>query len=68
MQEDSATTSKKNTWQPPPFGSIKVNKDASLNILGGCIGLGFITRDCMGALLGAKSINLKIMVEPKFVG
>jgi hypothetical protein len=68
MREDSATTSKNNAWQPPHFGSRKVNKDASLNIPGGCIGLGFITRNCMGAFLGAKSINLKIMVEPKFVG
>jgi len=38
MQEDSATASKKNTSQPPRFGSIKVNWDALLNILEGCIG------------------------------
>jgi hypothetical protein len=68
MQEDSAIASRKNTCQPLPFGSIKVNRDASQNISEGCIGLGFIARDCMGALLGAKSVNLKMMVEPKFAG
>jgi hypothetical protein len=68
MQEDSAIASRKNTWQPPPFGPIKVNWDSLLNIPEGCIGLGFIARDCMGAFLGAKSVDLKMMVEPTFAG
>jgi hypothetical protein len=68
MLEDSETGSRKNTWQSHSFGSIKVNWDASLNISDGCIGLRFIAWDCMGAFLEAINVNLKMMVERKFVG
>lgn len=55
----------KNGWQHPPNGVIKVNWDASLNKKDGCVGLEIIARDSAGGFLGARSVTLKMMTEPK---
>lgn len=43
-------TSSRKKWEKPPYGYIKINVDASMD---GKIGIGVITRDCDGLVLGA---------------
>jgi ribonuclease HI len=52
-------------WSPPPTGLIKINWDVALNIKEGCIGMGIVARNCMGEVMGAKSVIRPIMVDPK---
>jgi ribonuclease HI len=52
-------------WSPPPTSLIKVNWDAALNIKEGCIGMWIVARNCMGEVMGAKSVIRPIMVDPK---
>jgi ribonuclease HI len=51
----------------PPAGVIKINWDASLNVLKGWIGLGIIARDNLGFCLGARSVTKQVQVPPKTV-
>jgi ribonuclease HI len=51
--------------ESPPAGVIKINWDASLNVLKGWIGLGIIARDNSGFCLGERSVTKQVQVPPK---
>jgi hypothetical protein len=40
-------------WKPPPLGLVKLNVDASFNLISGGAGLGGVFRDSQGTVLGA---------------
>lgn len=52
-------------WQPPPYGFVKVNWDASLNIKENYIGIGIVVRDHNGDFLGAWTVTKLAMGTPK---
>ncbi|XP_062152012.1 uncharacterized protein LOC133860414 [Alnus glutinosa] len=47
-------------WKPPPPGVIKINFDAAMNKQAGFLGIGIVARDCMGNLLGAKRLTVRL--------
>jgi len=63
-KEHAIITAIDKKWTPPPDEKIKVNWDDSVNAKGECIGLGIVSRDCRGMLLGAKCVKKPILVEP----
>jgi hypothetical protein len=52
-------------WSPPPVGVIKVNWDASINVVKDWVGLGIIARDSNGLCMGAKCITIRARTDPK---
>jgi len=52
-------------WQPPPYGFVKVNWDASLNIKENYIQIGIVVTDYNGDFLGARAVTKLAMGAPK---
>jgi hypothetical protein len=52
-------------WCPLPYGLVKVNWDASINVTKECIGIGVVARDFNGNVLGAKSVTKMVVAVPK---
>ncbi|KAK9929437.1 hypothetical protein M0R45_026537 [Rubus argutus] len=49
-------------WKPPPLGLVKLNVDASFNLISGGAGLGGVFRDSQGTVLGVQEACKRHMV------
>uniref|UniRef100_A0A803NJD1 RNase H type-1 domain-containing protein n=1 Tax=Cannabis sativa TaxID=3483 RepID=A0A803NJD1_CANSA len=60
-----ASSSSQSTWRAPPFGNLKLNTDATMNVSVGKYGLGAILRDSVGRVIAAMSKLMKGHVKPE---
>jgi hypothetical protein len=65
VERNEENNSRQRNWSPPPVGVIKVNWDASINVVKDWFGMGIIARDSNGLCMGAKCIMIRARTDPK---
>lgn len=61
----TAAPSPLSIWCPPPLGVIKFNVDGAVNRTNGVVGVGVITRDQLGRILGNISAPFTGFLSPR---
>jgi hypothetical protein len=64
-ERNKENSSRQSSWSPPSDGVIKVNWDASINVVKDWVGLGTIARDSKGLCMGARCITIHARTNPK---
>jgi len=64
-ERNEENSSRQSSWSPPSDGVIKVNWDASINVVKDWVGLGTIARDSKGLCMGARCITIHARTNPK---
>jgi ribonuclease HI len=65
VERNEENSSRQSNWSPPHVGVIKVNWDASINVVKDWVGLGIIARDSNGLCMVAKCITIRARTDPK---